>query len=883
MLKISYLTDFFRLLRYLTRRLLTVGLTIVAGVFLTVLAANHTQQIETSIEGRLNAQAQSIWRDQHPGLNISINQDELQVILDNLREEYGLNAGFLERHLTFTRHALLYDWGNVQFTSFSFAASRWILPSDASARGIILDALPATLLLVGASNLLIFVLGIPLALLLSRVHGSKLDRFFMVLAPISSIPSWVLGLLLVFVFAVELRLLPVSGMYGIITDLSPEARNAAVVRHMILPVAAIVLSQVFQLAFTWRSYLLVYANEDYVELAKAKGLTPQVIQRDYILRASYPFILTSFALTLVGFWQTTIALEIVFDWPGIGRLFIKSLPHFFNESMFPGEMVITVGLVVLFAYILGFTVLLLDFLYAIVDPRIRLNTGRAESRPTRGGFAWRFGRRQERHARPPLGVRLRQALTESLRSLGAVSRRIGQIGRELLRYPSAVVGAVVVLVLLAGSVYALVALPYKDIAISWNQTSVTGRIDRPRLAKPVWVSRIQGEDLLQSVVLDSRTSDPAVTKTVTTQDSGAAKVTLTYDFDFAYDLPPEEILVYFHTEFGEKRPFVFWTWTRPDGTVLELNQLSVINGDRIALYDYAFRGQRSIFKALEARPNLVDVAEEDLPRAWLFGGADGDALTPQPGRYTLTIQALFFEPDVDMDAELMLLGQTYGAAGTDLFRRDLIIPLFWGMPFALVFGLLGALSTVMVSMTAAATGVWFGGWVDEALQRLADANLILPVLAISVLVYAYFGLSLWVILGTIILLSAFGSPLKTFRSAFLQVIEEPYIEAARSYGASGFRIIFFYMLPRIFPVILPQLIALIPSFVFLEATLGMFNIKTTFPTWGKVIYEAINHGISFGSRFWVLQPLSLLLLTGVGFALLGYALDRVLNPRLVHD
>lgn len=873
--------DFFRLLRYLSRRLLTVGLTILVGLFLTVVVANHTHQIDESIESRIGIMAQGIWRDQNPGFNSPTRADELAAITEELRESYGLNAGFLERHLRYTRQAMLFDWGNVQFTSFR--ANRWFSAMDASARGIILEALPATLLLVGVSNLLIFILGIPLALLLSRKHGSLLDRFFMILAPVSSIPSWVLGLLLVFIFAVELRLLPVSGMYGIITDPSPAARNAALVRHMILPVAAIVLSQVFQLAFTWRSYLLVYANEDYVELAKAKGLKSQVIQRDYILRASYPFILTSFALTLVGFWQTTIALEIVFDWPGIGRLFIKSLPHFFNESMFPGEMVITVGLVVLFAYILGFTVILLDFLYAIVDPRIRLNSGRSENRPSIGRLGLGSGGAYARQPAPPLGERIRQLLEDAGHSLQAARRRGAQIGRELLRYPSAVVGAVIVLALLAGSIYALVALPYREIAVIWQQTSVTGRIERPRLAKPVWVSQVQGENLLESLLLDSRTPGTAVSKTVTTQENGATLVNLAYTFDYAYDLPPEEILVYFHADYAEKRPFIFWTWTRPDGTTVKLSELAVNNGDRIPLYESVFRGQRSIFQAKEARPNLVDLKDEDLPRAWLFGEGEGDALTPAPGKYTLTLEARFFEPDANLDAELMLLGQTYGVAGTDLFRRDLTIPLFWGMPFALIFGLLGALATVLVSMTAAAAGVWYGGWVDEALQRLADANLILPVLAISVLVYAYFGLSLWAILAVIILLSAFGSPLKTFRAAFLQVIEEPYIEAARSYGASGFRIIFFYMLPRIFPVILPQLIALIPGFVFLEATLGMFNIKTVFPTWGKVIYEAINHGISFGSRFWVLQPLTLLLLTGVGFALLGYALDRVLNPRLVHD
>ena len=108
----------------------------------------------------------------------------------------------------------------------------------------------------------------------------------------------------------------------------------------------------------------------------------------------------------------------------------------------------------------------------------------------------------------------------------------------------------------------------------------------------------------------------------------------------------------------------------------------------------------------------------------------------------------------------------------------------------------------------------------------------------------------------------------------------PYIEAAQAYNASNRRIIFYYLLPRIIPILVPQLITLIPSYVFLEATLGLFNIKSNYPTWGTVIYQALTRGAMWGSSYWVLEPLAMLLLTGLAFAMLGYALERILNPRL---
>jgi peptide/nickel transport system permease protein len=205
------------------------------------------------------------------------------------------------------------------------------------------------------------------------------------------------------------------------------------------------------------------------------------------------------------------------------------------------------------------------------------------------------------------------------------------------------------------------------------------------------------------------------------------------------------------------------------------------------------------------------------------------------------------------------------------------------MPFALIVGLFGSISTIVFSMALAASGVWFGGWVDDLIQRLTEINLVLPILAISVLAYAYLGISIWTIFAIVIFLNVFGAPLKSFRSVLLQIREAPYIEAARAYGANGFRIISKYMVPRIIPVLVPQLIILIPSFVFLEATLGLFNISTGLPTWGTTIYEAATNGALYGSNYWVLAPLTLLLISGFAFSLCGSALEKILNPRLLDD
>jgi peptide/nickel transport system permease protein len=96
------------------------------------------------------------------------------------------------------------------------------------------------------------------------------------------------------------------------------------------------------------------------------------------------------------------------------------------------------------------------------------------------------------------------------------------------------------------------------------------------------------------------------------------------------------------------------------------------------------------------------------------------------------------------------------------------------------------------------------------------------------------------------------------------------------------RIIFSYLIPRIIPLLVPQLVVLVPTYVFLEASLAVLGLgDPVMPTWGKVIDDANQNGALYNEMYyWVLEPSVLLMLTGLGFAMVGFALDRIFNPRL---
>jgi len=178
--------------------------------------------------------------------------------------------------------------------------------------------------------------------------------------------------------------------------------------------------------------------------------------------------------------------------------------------------------------------------------------------------------------------------------------------------------------------------------------------------------------------------------------------------------------------------------------------------------------------------------------------------------------------------------------------------------------------------------VWFGGLTDEIIQRITEIYMLLPFLPILIMVGVFYSRSIWTMLWVVILISLFGAGIKNFRAIFLQIKEAAYIEAARSYGAGNWRIIYRYLVPRIIPILIPGLVSAIPSYVFLEASLAVLGLgDPILPTWGKVINDAQMQGALYnGYYYWVIQPAVLLMITGLSFAMIGFALDRIFNPKL---
>lgn len=441
---------------------------------------------------------------------------------------------------------------------------------------------------------------------------------------------------------------------------------------------------------------------------------------------------------------------------------------------------------------------------------------------------------------------------------------------ELKRYPSAIAGIFVIVALIGLSIYTVIHIPYNKAIDLWRGAGSTWE-DVPKNAQPMWVNLFRGSKLPETLILDTRqniTSKTAsIQKTVQKSDGLKSTITIAFAFDYPYDAFPQGLTVYLIPKFNTGRPFVTIYWAMPNGKEIKLRE---------------FKIQAPETYRITQDTRLKKVFGDQLPEQALFSDLKYDKPTPLKGTYTLKVSTTVFEDEADMDAKLVVYGQVYGLAGTDHKRRDLLVALLWGTPIAISFGLLAALGTTITTMIISAIGVWFGGRIDSLIQRFSEVNMILPYLPILVMVGTLYSRTIWTMLGVSILLSIFGAGIKAYRAIFIQVRDAPYIEAARSYGAGNFRIVFHYLIPRIIPVLIPQLVNVIPTFVFLEATLAVLGLgDPVIPTWGKLIDDARANGALFqGHYYWVLEPSILLMITGLAFAMVGFALDRIFNPKL---
>jgi peptide/nickel transport system permease protein len=262
-------------------------------------------------------------------------------IVQSLEETYNLDGSFLSRYAEWVTSAAQLDFGQ------SAAANRPV-------RDAIAEQAPITLELAGLGFLVVLALGVPLGVLSALRRGKALDRGIVAgtVAGVS-MPPFVTGILLIYLFAVTLQLLPSFG----------PGEGAERFQHLILPALALAFTALAILVKVTRTAMVRELEQDYVVFALARGLSTRTVLVRYALRNALIPIVTAAGLVLGYMVGGAVLVEQVFALPGIGSLLVESAADQ-DLPMLQG-VVLVIGVV-----IIGLN-LLTDLLYLVIDPRVR--------------------------------------------------------------------------------------------------------------------------------------------------------------------------------------------------------------------------------------------------------------------------------------------------------------------------------------------------------------------------------------------------------------------------------------------------------------------------------------------------------------------------------
>ena len=275
---------------------------------------------------------------------------------ERLKQFYGLDRPWYTRLPATVGRVLTLDLGEARSLRTAEGSRR---VSD-----IVLERLPRTVLLLTTTWAITTVVGLWVGVRMAARVGTRLDRAVAYFASISNaIPAWWLGILMIFVFAFQLDLLPSGGMYS---TPPPEGRWARLLDlgyHAIMPVLTLVLVSVGPSIYGVRTMTVTAAQEDHVQLARAKGLPERQVTGRHILRVAAPPIVTGLLFGLTGSLGGAIITERIFNWPGMGLLFFDAI-----GSLDEG---VVVALTFVFTLIYVVVRFVLDILYVLLDPRVR--------------------------------------------------------------------------------------------------------------------------------------------------------------------------------------------------------------------------------------------------------------------------------------------------------------------------------------------------------------------------------------------------------------------------------------------------------------------------------------------------------------------------------
>jgi peptide/nickel transport system permease protein len=287
-------------------------------------------------------------------VNQLVGQDTSLEDRLKLRAQLGLDDPIAVQFGRFVWKALQLDFG------ISYQVKQPVL-------GLIIERAPATLELAIVAALFAIAVGLPMGVYTGIRRNSWLSSLFLTISLIGiSLPTFLIGILLIYVFSVGLGLLPSFGRGEVVQigGWTTGLLTASGWRSIILPAITLGLFQMTLITRLVRSEMLEVLRTDYIRFARARGLTSRTINFGHALRNTLVPVITIIGLQLGGLIAFAIITEQVFQWPGMGLLFIQSVAN--------ADVPVMAAYLLLVAFLFVFINFIVDVLYVVIDPRIRI-------------------------------------------------------------------------------------------------------------------------------------------------------------------------------------------------------------------------------------------------------------------------------------------------------------------------------------------------------------------------------------------------------------------------------------------------------------------------------------------------------------------------------
>lgn len=420
-------------------------------------------------------------------------------------------------------------------------------------------------------------------------------------------------------------------------------------------------------------------------------------------------------------------------------------------------------------------------------------------------------------------------------------------------------------------------LPFDEVNENWH--NITYWEDNSSSAPPVWTDFFSRKKSSR----DLKLTEPVVTE----EDSdhfGRVKIySFTYEYD--YDIYPND-LIYRTTLTGNI--IIAMDVIRPDGSEIELG---IFQKSDMTDYNSRFTvltDARSSLQNFAAEYGASSLSGYATPIALLFSEASDTMYRdkkPLKGKYVfrfiVPLEIANNPVNKIENPRIIIAGAVSGILGTDMNKRDVFSGIIAGLKWALFIGLIASIISVLVGVIYGIISAYFGGYIDAGMMFIFEIFVSVPMLPVLIVASAVFKASVWIIILSLIIFGWVG-PVKTVRSMAMQIKEETYIEAAKALGAGRWRIIFKHIMPLLLPYSFAIMASSVPGAIIFESSLSLLGLgDPTIVTWGQILHDAQSSGATLnGLWWWIIPPGLFIAFMGMIFAFLGFAMDKILHPKL---